>query len=96
MADPGRDLRPVLLDRLAGAATVAALAPGEVHGDRVGGQGQPGRDPLDDDPERAAVRLPGGQEAEPSHRLADGRRAGRLALGRLDARRPGPPAAWPA
>ena len=35
---PEHDLGPVVLDRLARPATVAALATGEVDRDRVGGQ----------------------------------------------------------
>ncbi len=81
MADAAEDLGPVLLDRLAGAAAVAALAPGQVHGERVGGQAQPGRDALERDAEGRPVRLAGRQEAEPAH-LQPGRDgAGRLALG---------------
>ena len=88
MTDAGDDLGPVLLDRLAGAATVAPLASGEVDGDRLGGQGQPGRHALDDDPEargRATPRRSGsgtrvGHAPQPA---AAGRRRRRLALGRL-------------
>ena len=74
MADPGEDLGPVLLDRLARAAAVAALAPGEVDRELVRGQGEAGRDALDRDAERLAVRFARGQEAErgpsPLRRLA--------------------------
>ena len=38
VADAGQDPRPVLLDRLAGAAAVAALAAGEVDGEVVLGE----------------------------------------------------------
>ena len=43
VADAAEDLGPVLLDRLARAAAVAPLAAGEVDGEVVGGQGEPGR-----------------------------------------------------
>ena len=45
MADPAQDLGAVLFDRLAGAATIPALAAGEVDGKVVGRdrRGPPGR-----------------------------------------------------
>ena len=67
VADAGDDLGPVLLDRLARAAAVAALAAGEVDGELVGRQREPGRDALERDAERRAVRFAGGQEAESAH-----------------------------
>ncbi len=67
MADAGDDLGPVGLDRLAGAATVAALAPGKVDDEVVGSELEPCRDPFDRDPECRAVRLAGGQESERCH-----------------------------
>ena len=66
--DAGHDLGAVLLDRLARAAAVAALPPGEVDRQLVGGQGEPRRDALDDRAERLAVRFARGQEAEGTHR----------------------------
>ena len=68
VADAGQNLGPVLLD--AGAsrpAAVAALAPGQVERDLVGGQEQLGGNALDRCGKRRAVRLPGGQEAEAAH-----------------------------
>ena len=95
VADPRHDLGAVLLDGLAGAPAVAALTAGQVERDRVGGQGQAGRDPLDDDPQRPPVRFPGGQEAEPAHASPwPRRRSARPRPTRCP--RPGPPGAWPA
>jgi hypothetical protein len=68
VADPRDDLGPVLLDLLAGAATVAALPAAQVEGDGLGGKGQPGREALDGHPEEGAVGLAGGQEAKGRHR----------------------------
>ena len=51
MSDAAKDLGPVLLDCLARASAVAALAAGEVDGEVVGGDRQAGRDALDGDPE---------------------------------------------
>ena len=85
--DAGQDLRPVLLDRLARAAPVPALAPREVDGDVVLGQREPGRHPLDDRAERGAVALAGGQEPEAVH--GSRRRCRRAAV---RPRAPAPPA----
>ena len=65
--DTRDDLGPVVLDRLAGAATVAALPAPEVDSDLVGRHREAGRQPLDDDREASAVRFAGRQEAEPAH-----------------------------
>src|SRR5207249_3892995 len=69
--DPG----PVVLDRLPGASTVATLAPGEIDDEVVLGQGEAGRDAIEGDPERRAMRLACREESEWGHRRARGRRA---------------------
>ena len=61
---PADDLGPVVLDRLARAAAVAALAPGQVDGEAASVSEQPGRHALDDHPERRAVGFARGQEAQ--------------------------------
>ncbi len=95
VADPAQDLGTVLLDRLARPAAVAPLPAGEVDREGVLGQGEPRRHALDRDPQRRAVRLPGGEEAEGGHspaRRPPPRRAaafaGRLALGRAQSAGP--------
>ena len=67
VADARDDLGPVVLDRLARPATVAALAPGEIDREHVGRQREPGRDAVERDPERGPVQFAGGQEAEAAH-----------------------------
>ena len=62
--DTRQDRGPILLDGHAGAPAVAALAAGEVGRDRVGAHRHARRQALQDHPQRLAVRLPRGQEAE--------------------------------
>ena len=99
VADAADDLGPVLLDRLARAAAVAALAAGQVDRELVGRQRQPGRHALDRDAERRPVRLAGGQEAEtrPSvgARTVGAGRAGRARRRSPAARRGSSPAGSP-
>ena len=56
---PDRISRPVVLDRLAGAAAVATLAAGEVDREVVLGQGEPGGHALDHGAEHRAMALAG-------------------------------------
>jgi hypothetical protein len=74
--DARDDLRGVVLDRLARAAPVAALAPPEIDAELLGGQAEPRRDALDGDGQRAPMRLTGGQPAQTSHGARRSSRAG--------------------
>ena len=69
--DARHDLGSVLLDRLARAAAVPALATGEIDRQLVGGQGEPRRHALDRHAERLAVGFACCQESEAGHRRAD-------------------------
>ena len=88
--DAAEDLGAVVLDRLARAAPVPALAAGEVDRERVLGQRQPGRDALDGGAERRPVRFARGQEAEGSHHRRRGVRVRARAVSRPWRRRPTP------
>jgi hypothetical protein len=55
VAHAGNDLRPILFDRLAGAPTIASLAPSQIDGQRVGRKGKARRYPLEGDAERWPV-----------------------------------------
>ena len=70
VADARRDRRVVALDRLPRAATVPPLPAREVVRDHLLRQREAGRHPLDDDPERAPVRLARGEESERAHGAA--------------------------
>ena len=84
MANARQDLGPVVLDRLAGTAAVAALAAGEVDARSPSAVTlEAGGHALERHAQGRSVRLAGGQEAEPAHLGLRGD-AGRLALGRLD------------
>ena len=88
MPDPAEDLGAILLDRLARAAAVAPLPPGEVDREVVGRQRQAGRHALDRDAQRRAVRFAGGEESEGGHRSrSSARRAVSRARWRSPARR---------
>ena len=84
VADAGDDVGGVVLDRLAGAAPVAALAAGEVDRQLLGRQGEPGRHALDDHAERSAVRFAGRQPAQATHPF-DAGPSGQPPPGRPDA-----------
>ena len=88
MANSGNDLRPIVLDLLAGTAAVAELAPGKIGGEISLREGEPGGHPFDDRAEGAAVRFARGQEAEPAHGCGPSVRRGgpgRLAFGGVSA-----------
>ena len=68
-ANAGEDLRGIRLDRHAPAAPVAALAAAQVARDRVEVDGKPGGNAFENDDERAAVRLAGGQKSHHSREI---------------------------
>src|SRR6185295_12225565 len=75
LAHPGDDLRLVLFELHAGAAAVAALAPGELGVDGLGVQGAAVGEALDRGDEALPVRLSGGriaQHGKRDYRLAEG------------------------
>src|SRR6185369_8258432 len=67
VADAARDVRLVVLDRLARTAAVATLASGEVDRQVIRPERQPGGHALDRDRQRPAMRFAGRQPAQASH-----------------------------
>ena len=89
--DAAQDPRPVVLDGLARAATVAALATGEVDGEVVLGEREAGGHALDHGAQHRAVALAGRDEPEAVHVAAGaGQPAAGSAAGRRRPKRPPP------
>ena len=72
MADAADQRQLVDLEPLARPAAVAEAATGELGLDVLDRDGQPGRQPLDDDHERLPVRLAGGEVAEHGAQVTGG------------------------
>ena len=64
MAHAAEKRQLVALEAHARSAPVTEAAPGELVRDRLRGDAQAGREPLDDDDESPPVRFPGGEETE--------------------------------